>query len=48
MKGPRAADEQAGLPAGWRVERDVAVEVPGLGAERRVVVLRPPHAGALG
>ncbi len=48
MKGPRAADEQAGLPAGWRVERDVAVEVPGLGAERRIVVLRPPPAGALG
>ncbi len=48
MKGPRAADEQAELPAGWRVERDIEVEVPGLGAERRIVVLRPPSAGGLG
>lgn len=48
MKGPRATDEQAGLPPGWSVERDVAIEVPGLGAERRIVVLRPPGAGALG
>ena len=48
MKGPRAADEQAGLPAGWQVEQDVRVEVPGLGAERRIVVLRPPPAGGMG
>lgn len=48
MKGPRAADELAGLPAGWQVEQDVQVEVPGLGAERRIVVLRPPPDGGLG
>ena len=48
MKGRALEQERAGLPPGWVVERDEPVEVPGLGEERRVVVLRPPPAGSGG
>ena len=48
MKGRALEQERAGLPPGWVVERDEPVEVPGLGEERRVVVLRPPPAGSVG
>lgn len=40
MKGRRSADERAGLPAGWCIEEDRALHVPGLGEERHVIVLR--------
>lgn len=42
MKGRRDPAERAGLPGGWRIEADLDLEVPGLGAERHVLVLRPP------
>ncbi len=48
MKGRALEQERAGLPPGWVIERDEPVEVPGLGEERRVVVLRPPPAGSVG
>lgn len=44
MKGRRDPAERAGLPAGWRIEGDHDLVVPGLGAERHVLVLRPPGA----
>lgn len=44
MKGRRDPAERAGLPVGWRIESDLDLEVPGLGAERHVLVLRPPGA----
>ena len=44
MKGRRDPAERAGLPAGWRIEADHDLVVPGLGAERHVLVLRPPDA----
>lgn len=44
MKGRRDPAERAGLPAGWRIEADLDLEVPGLGAERHLLVLRPPAA----
>ncbi|NBU25394.1 MAG: 16S rRNA (guanine(527)-N(7))-methyltransferase RsmG [Gammaproteobacteria bacterium] len=44
MKGRRDPAERAGLPAGWRIEADLDLEVPGLGAERHLLVLRPPGA----
>ena len=40
MKGRRSADERAGLPAGWCIEEDRELHVPGLGEERHVIVLR--------
>lgn len=44
MKGRRDPAERAGLPAGWGIEADHDLVVPGLGAERHVLVLRPPGA----
>ena len=44
MKGRRDPDERAGLPSGWHIEADHDLEVPGLGAARHVLVLRPPGA----
>jgi 16S rRNA (guanine527-N7)-methyltransferase len=44
MKGRRDAAERSGLPAGWRIDADLDLAVPGLGAERHVLVLRPPVA----
>lgn len=44
MKGRRDPGEREGLPAGWRIEADQDLEVPGLGAARHVLVLRPPDA----
>jgi len=40
MKGRRDQAERAGLPVGWRIESDLDLEVPGLGAERHVLVLQ--------
>jgi 16S rRNA (guanine527-N7)-methyltransferase len=39
MKGKRPADELAALPAGWRVISERALTIPGLAAERCVIVL---------
>ena len=47
MKGRRDPAERAGLPGGWRIEADLDLEVPGLGAERHVLVLRPPGASGV-
>lgn len=44
MKGRRDPAERTGLPAGWRIEADHDLAVPGLGAERHVLVLRSPGA----
>jgi 16S rRNA (guanine527-N7)-methyltransferase len=51
MKGRRDPAERAGLPEGWGIEADHDLMVPGLGAERHVLVLRPPdgtHVAAPG
>ncbi len=40
MKGRRSADERAGLPADWRIEKDRELHVPGLDEERHVIMLR--------
>ena len=40
MKGARPDDEIAGLPDGWRAADVISLAVPGLGAERHVLVLR--------
>ena len=40
LKGRYPQDELAALPAGFRVEEVVALRVPGLDAERHLVVLR--------
>jgi len=39
MKGVHPADEIAALPAGWRVEASTPLRVPGLDAERHMVVV---------
>ena len=39
MKGAVPEDEIAGLPAGWRVERMLPLAVPGLDAERHLIVV---------
>lgn len=39
MKGVVPEDEIAALPDGWQVERIVPLQVPGLGAERHLVVV---------
>jgi len=40
MKGVNPADEIAALPAGWAVAETHALVVPGLGAERHLLVIR--------
>lgn len=40
LKGRFPSDELAALPAGFRVDEVVALDVPGLDAERHVVVVR--------
>ena len=40
MKGVNPADEIAALPAGWAVTETHALVVPGLGAERHLLVIR--------
>ena len=40
MKGALPADEIAALPPGWRVERIEPLDVPGLAAERHLVVVQ--------
>ena len=39
MKGARPDDEIAGLPAGWALREVHPLSVPGLGAERHLVVV---------
>lgn len=46
MKGRRSESEIAALPPGWSIERIEPLDVPGLGEERHLVVLRPPPAAA--
>ena len=40
LKGPGHADELAGLPAGWKVEATPRLTVPGLDADRFLVVVK--------
>ena len=40
LKGPGHADELAGLPAGWKVEAIPRLTVPGLDADRFLVVVK--------
>lgn len=40
MKGAHPADELAALPAGWVLRETHALAVPGLGAERHLLVIR--------
>lgn len=42
MKGRRDPAERTALPAGWQIEADLDLEVPGLDAERHILLLRPP------
>lgn len=42
MKGARPDEEIAALPAGWRLEAIHALAVPGLAAERHLVVVSRP------
>ena len=44
MKGRPSGGELASLPPGWSIERVDTLDVPGLGEERQLVVLRPPGA----
>lgn len=44
MKAQDPADEIAALPPGWRVEAVHALDVPGLDAERRLVVVTRDNA----
>lgn len=46
MKGKRSADERALLPAGWRIERDIDLTIPGLDEARHLIVLRREPAAA--
>ena len=39
MKGAAAADELAAIPANVRVSEDLSLTVPGLGAQRRLLIL---------
>jgi 16S rRNA (guanine527-N7)-methyltransferase len=39
MKGARPDDEIAALPSGWRLQSVHALTVPGLAAERHLVVV---------
>ncbi|HJT98980.1 MAG TPA: 16S rRNA (guanine(527)-N(7))-methyltransferase RsmG [Rhodanobacteraceae bacterium] len=45
LKGRFPDDEIAAVPAGFEVERVAALEVPGLDAERHLVILRRRDAG---
>jgi 16S rRNA (guanine527-N7)-methyltransferase len=46
MKGKRPDDEIAGVPADWRVIETRALTVPGLNAERHLVILQQAAAAA--
>ena len=48
MKGKPAADEMAGLPPGFAVQAIHALEVPGLGAERSLIVIQRTGADESG
>ncbi|SMB21680.1 methyltransferase, SAM-dependent methyltransferase, glucose-inhibited cell-division protein [Sterolibacterium denitrificans] len=41
MKGVEPRDEIADLPAGWRVGRSIPIVVPGLAAQRHLIVIEP-------
>ncbi|GHA88211.1 16S rRNA (guanine(527)-N(7))-methyltransferase RsmG [Cognatilysobacter bugurensis] len=43
MKGVHPADEIAALPAGWRLEASHPLRVPGLDAERHLVIVERAH-----
>lgn len=43
MKGRRDAQDHQVLAAGWSVEADHDLQIPGLHEARHVLVLRPPH-----
>lgn len=40
MKGRRQSAEREGLPAGWRIETDRDLSIPGLAESRHVIALR--------
>lgn len=42
MKGVEPRDEIADLPAGWRVGRSLPLAVPGLAAQRHLIVIERP------
>ena len=46
MKGRLPTDEIEALPDGWEVEAVTAVQVPGLNAERHMIVVIRPADGA--
>lgn len=46
LKGPGHADELAGLPAGWKVEATPRLIVPGLDADRFLVVVKRAGSAA--
>lgn len=46
LKGPGHADELAGLPAGWKVEAAPRLTVPGLDADRFLVVVKRAGSAA--
>ena len=46
LKGPGHADELAGLPAGWKVEATPRLTVPGLDADRFLVVVKRAGSAA--
>jgi 16S rRNA (guanine527-N7)-methyltransferase len=45
MKGVAAPEEEAALPAGWKVTERRALAVPGLAAERHLVFIEKAQAG---
>ncbi len=46
MKGKRSADERAALPAGWSIEGDIDLAIPGLEESRHLLLLRRAQAAA--
>jgi len=48
MKGQQPADEVAALPAGWRLAATHALDVPGLAAQRHLLVIERSGPGTVG
>jgi 16S rRNA (guanine(527)-N(7))-methyltransferase RsmG len=46
MKGRRAETAREGLPAGWRIDSDQPLSIPGLAEERHLLVLRRASDGS--